>query len=144
MIDLRARGAGHFPLPLVSLPHKSTSLSRKMIQRSKRSLDKAKLIYSMFSSLNTLSSTQTTGNFHDSSLPQRALGHLGDSASAYVRGLTDTSMSVQSFDRSLVDFQSPAAAYATETDSFRIDADAVSLPAPDLRQLYPTTPLHPY
>ena len=123
-----------------------------MVQRSKRSLDKARLTNSMVSSLNSLSSTttQNTGNSPLSLATQRALGRLGDAASVYVRGLTDHSTSVQSFDTPFVDYQSPAAAYATETDSLHIVADAVSLPTdttsfslvdalpPRLRQLYST------
>jgi hypothetical protein len=86
----------------------------------------------MISSLNFLHNTKKPGNANNSSssLPlatQRALGHLGNSASVYVRGLTDPS--VQCFDTSFKDYQSAAAAsYATETESLHVVADAVSLP----------------
>ena len=80
-----------------------------MAQRSKRALEKARLTNSMISSLNSLNntSTQNTGNLALSLPAKRALGRLGDSASTYVRGLTDPSGSVQSFDTFFEDFQSP-------------------------------------
>ena len=84
----------------------------------------------MITSLNYLHKTKKPGNFQETTLPlatQRALGRLGDSASAYVRGLTEDS--VQCFDSLIRDLRSPAATYATQTDALDIIADAVSLPA---------------
>ena len=133
------RGAGGlFPLPLIELPHPTSSRSRRAQQRARRAHAQTELANSALRALNCLhasfashahSQTRNPSDTYPSYI-LRAVAHVQSCAQRYVSRLAPCS--TDSSDDWLV-FRDPSGlsspAYTSITESLPLSADLVSLPA---------------